>query len=45
MPHVTYQIVRHDGGWAYNYDGVFSEPYDSHEGALAARHQHDYEQQ
>jgi hypothetical protein len=36
MAHVTYKIVRHDGGWAYTVDGVFSEPYPTHEGALAA---------
>ena len=36
MSHVTYQIVQHDGGWAYKVDGVFSEPYATHEGALAA---------
>lgn len=36
MSHITYQIVRHDGGWAYKVDGVFSEPYSTHEGALAA---------
>jgi len=36
MAHVTYQIVQHDGGWAYKSDGVFSEPYSTHEGALAA---------
>jgi hypothetical protein len=36
MSHVTYQIVQHDGGWAYKVDGVFSEPYPTHEGALAA---------
>ena len=36
MSHVTYKIVEHDGGWAYTVDGVFSEPYPTHEGALAA---------
>jgi hypothetical protein len=36
MTHVTYTIVRHDGGWAYKSDGVFSEPYPTHEGARAA---------
>jgi hypothetical protein len=33
---VTYEIVEHDGGWAYKVDGVFSEPYPSHAAALAA---------
>jgi hypothetical protein len=36
MSHVTYQIVPHDGGWAYKVGDVFSEPYPTHEGALAA---------
>jgi hypothetical protein len=30
MSHVTYQIVQHDGGWAYKVDGVFSEPFPTH---------------
>ena len=36
MSHQTYAIVEHDGGWAYKADGVFSEPYPSHDAALAA---------
>jgi len=36
MSHVTYEIVQHDGGWAYKVDGVFSEPFATHEQALAA---------
>ena len=36
MSHVTYQIVEHDGGWAYKVDGVFSEAFPSHAAALAA---------
>ena len=36
MAHVTYQIVRHDDGWAYKVNGVFSEPYPTHAEALAA---------
>jgi hypothetical protein len=36
MTHVTYKIVRHDDGWAYTVDGVFSEPFRSHAEALAA---------
>src|SRR6516164_1922061 len=34
--HVTYRIVRHDEGWAYMVDGVFSEPFPTHDAALAA---------
>ena len=36
MSHVTYRIVRHDDGWAYTVDGVFSEPFATHADALAA---------
>jgi hypothetical protein len=36
MAHVTYQIVRHDDGWAYTVNGIFSEPYPTHAEALAA---------
>jgi hypothetical protein len=36
MVHVTYQIVQHDGGWAYRACGVFSEPFPSHDEARRA---------
>lgn len=36
MAHVTYKVVRHDDGWAYTVDGVFSESFPSHAEALAA---------
>lgn len=36
MTNVTYEIVEHDGGWAYKVDGVFSEPFPTHDAALAA---------
>jgi hypothetical protein len=36
MSEVTYEIVEHDGGWAYKVDGVFSEPYPTHAAALKA---------
>jgi Uncharacterized protein conserved in bacteria (DUF2188) len=36
MSHMTYQIVQHDGGWAYKAGGVFSEPFPTHAAALAA---------
>lgn len=36
MTHVTYKIVRHDDGWAYTVDGVFSESFPTHARALAA---------
>jgi hypothetical protein len=36
MSKITYHIVEHDGGWAYKVDGVFSEPFPSHDQARAA---------
>jgi uncharacterized protein DUF2188 len=36
MTHITYKVVRHDDGWAYTVDGVFSEAFPSHAAALAA---------
>ena len=36
MSKITYQIVEHDGGWAYRVGGVFSEPFPSLEAARAA---------
>ncbi|MCA1408888.1 DUF2188 domain-containing protein [Ensifer sp. IC3342] len=36
MAKVKYEIVEHDGGWAYKVDDVFSETFPSHADALAA---------
>ena len=36
MAEITYEIVEHDGGWAYRVDGVFSEPYPTHDLARRA---------
>ena len=36
MSHVTYKIVRHEDGWAYTVDGVFSESFATHGEALKA---------
>jgi hypothetical protein len=36
MTEVIYRIVRHDEGWAYKANGVFSEPFPTHEEALEA---------
>ncbi len=33
MARVTYSIVEHDGGWAYQVDGTFSETFASREAA------------
>ena len=35
MSKITYEIVEHDGGWAYKVDGVFSETFPTH--AMARR--------
>jgi hypothetical protein len=35
MTKLTYEIVRHDGGWAYRAGETFSETFASHD---AARH-------
>ncbi len=44
MADVTYEIVEHDGGWAYKVAGVFSETFrtrdDAHDAAeIAAKEQ------
>ena len=44
MSKIAYQIVRHDGGWAYKVDETFSETFRTHDQAheaaeLAAREQ------
>jgi hypothetical protein len=36
MTKVVYEIVEHDGGWAYRVDGVFSETFPSHDMARRA---------
>lgn len=36
MTKVTYEIVEHDGGWAYKLGAVYSETFPSHEEALNA---------
>jgi hypothetical protein len=45
MSKVTYTIVEHDGGWAYKVGEVFSEPYLTHEDAVAAAKRAAAEQQ
>ena len=36
MTKITYEIVEHDGGWAYQVDGAFSETVPTHEEARRA---------
>jgi hypothetical protein len=38
MTHITYEIVEHDGGWAYRVDGAYSETYRTHDDARKAAH-------
>jgi hypothetical protein len=36
MSRIIYEIVQHDGGWAYRADGVYSETFPTHDAARAA---------
>ena len=36
MAHVIYKVVRHEDGWAYTSQGVFSESFPTHAEALEA---------
>ncbi|MCS0494327.1 DUF2188 domain-containing protein [Ancylobacter sp. MQZ15Z-1] len=36
MTHIRYEIVQHNGGWAYKLGDVFSETHPTHQGALDA---------
>jgi hypothetical protein len=36
MSAVTYEIVEHDGGWAYKVGGTFSETFPTHDAAARA---------
>ena len=36
MTEVRYEIVEHDGGWAYRAQGTYSETFPTREAALAA---------
>jgi hypothetical protein len=45
MVHLTYHIVEHDGGWAYQVDGTYSETFRSRDQARAAAHRAALEQQ
>ncbi len=45
MAHITYRVIEHDGGWAYEARGTFSEPYPTHDAALEAARRAAVEQQ
>ena len=36
MVQIKYQVVEHDGGWAYKVEDVFSEAFPTHDEAHAA---------
>jgi hypothetical protein len=36
MTKITYEIIRHDGGWAYKVDETFSEAFKTHDEAHKA---------
>ncbi len=36
MTRIVYEIVEHDGGWAYRVDNVYSETFPSHDLARQA---------
>jgi hypothetical protein len=39
MSKITYEIVQHDGGWAYRANGTWSETFPSHDAARQAAEQ------
>jgi len=45
MTKVVYEIVEHDGGWAYRVNGVYSETFPSHDMARQAAQRAAQEQQ
>ena len=36
MRTITYRVVKHDGGWAYEVNGTYSEPYPTRDDARTA---------
>jgi len=36
MSMVHYRVIEHDGGWAYESQGVYSETFPTHDAALRA---------
>ena len=36
MAKLTYEIVQHDGGWAYRANGTYSESFPTHDAARKA---------
>jgi hypothetical protein len=44
MTKITYEIVEHDGGWAYRVDGAYSESFPTHDLARKAAERAAHEQ-
>jgi len=36
MTKITYEVIEHDGGWAYRMDGTISETFPTHDAAREA---------
>jgi hypothetical protein len=36
MSKITYKVVKHDGGWAYEANGTYSEPFRTRDAARKA---------
>ena len=36
MTKIVYEVIEHDGGWAFRLDGTISETFRSHDAAYAA---------
>jgi hypothetical protein len=36
MNKITYKVVKHDGGWAYEANGTYSEPFPTRDAARKA---------
>ena len=36
MSKITYKVIKHDGGWAYEANGTFSEPFRTRDAARKA---------
>lgn len=45
MSTVKYEVVEHDGGWAYKVEGTFSETFATHDEAARAAHRAAREQE
>ncbi len=44
MTKITYEIIKHDGGWAFELDGTISQTFKSHDDAYNAAKRVAFEQ-